>query len=120
MSKLGLIIKKLTNPVKEKDSRIILIQKLETLTVYLEQCKVSPWSEYFRISLQMIKNHDSEGINKILSCYGGMGSFNDLYISKFNGHNISENDENKVNRIIRDLSNEIYVLCSELKRELNK
>jgi len=37
ISKLGLIIKKLKNPVKEKDSRIILIHKLETLTGYLEQ-----------------------------------------------------------------------------------
>ena len=37
MSKLSLIIKKLKNPVKEKDSRIILIHKLETLTGYLEQ-----------------------------------------------------------------------------------
>jgi len=103
MSKLGLLIKKLANPAKKKDSRIILIQKLETLTGYLEQCNVSPWSNYFRISLQMIKNHDSEGINKILSCYGGMGSFNDLYISKSNGHNIIEKDENKVSLFLTGL-----------------
>ncbi|HOA07633.1 MAG TPA: hypothetical protein PK419_05125 [Spirochaetota bacterium] len=105
---------------KEKDSRIILIEKLETLTGYLEQCNVSPWSKYFRISLQMIINRDGEGINEILSYYGGMGSFNDLYISKLNGHSISEKDESKVNRTISDLSNEIYMLCSEIKRELNK
>ncbi|HOA07631.1 MAG TPA: hypothetical protein PK419_05135 [Spirochaetota bacterium] len=43
MSKLSLIIKKLKNPVKEKDSRIILIEKLETLTAYLEKYNIRPW-----------------------------------------------------------------------------
>lgn len=54
------------------------------------------------------KESDIYLIEEILSWYGGMGSFNDLFISSYNDHQVSENDENKLNNDLNGIRSDIY------------
>lgn len=66
-----------------------------------------------------ITYHDCE---KILSWYGGMGSFNDLLICPQNNHQIGSEDFNEVNQKLQLLQSEISRLSRKLRRcisELN-
>jgi len=47
-------------------------------------------------------------IEEILSWYGGAGSFNDLFISSYNDHQVSENDEDKLNNDLSGIRSDIY------------
>ena len=51
------------------------------------------------------------GASNVVRMYGGMGSINDLYICKMNGHNISEDRESEVNEKVRGLLSNIYAKC---------
>lgn len=44
----------------------------------------------------------------IKSWYGGMGSFNDLYISKEGGDAVAEAEEQAVNHRLKELRTELY------------
>ena len=57
---------------------------------------------------------------KILSWYGGMGSFNDLLISNHNGHAIKQRDEDVVNEELSDLRNKIYLEAKDVVDQINR
>ncbi len=52
----------------------------------------------------------------MLNKFGGMGSLNDLYICKENGHNIQSGEESTVNQKVTELLNEVYKGCKLLVR----
>jgi hypothetical protein len=89
---------------------------METLNSLLKSCETllssveEPfWSRKIRDILERnISFFDKEVPKEILSWYGGMGSFNDLQLSKFNGHLILAKDEDKLNDKLDDLREEIY------------
>lgn len=45
---------------------------------------------------------------EILSWFGGMGSLNDLVISKINGHSVSPETEEKINMELNKMRIELY------------
>lgn len=103
-----------------KDNVDELILKIEKLIDLLDKFHIDFWSSRFKESLRMINNRDFHGIELILSCFGGMGSFNDLVISKYNGDNIKEENEDSINKELKKLSNEIYTLANNIKRDFLK
>ena len=61
---------------------IELIGELKELVVFLDKENESHWCAWFKRCLSMIENSDYQGIERVLGAYGGMGSFNDLVLTK--------------------------------------
>jgi hypothetical protein len=59
---------------------------------------------------------DVSRVEEVLSWYGSMGSFSDVYISSMNDHAVSEDDEDRLNTELAKLRTSIYELASEIKR----
>jgi len=94
-----------------------LILKIEKLIDLLDEFEDDGfWSKKFKESLRRIENRDFSGIELILSFYGGMGSFNDLIISRYNHYNITKKDEETVNEELEKLRSDIFTLATNIKR----
>lgn len=52
----------------------------------------------------------------IVSWFGGMGSFNDLWILRANGHRVEQDQESAANAKLDELTSEIYRIAEELAR----
>jgi hypothetical protein len=52
--------------------------------------------------------------SRVLSMFGGMGSINDLYICKINGHRIEKSQESTVNNELQDHLTEVHKGCVDL------
>ncbi len=57
------------------------------------------------------KVNSDQSARNLIGCFGGMGSLNDLYICKVNGHKIDSSEEIEVNEKIRDLLTSIHEKC---------
>jgi len=93
---------------------IILLE--ETITL-LRSHGVNSWADWLARDVKYLKERDFQGIKHLLSAFGGMGSFNDVYICPENGHNILENEVERVNQHLNDLQNEIYLQAKQIKKE---
>jgi hypothetical protein len=68
---------------READERYDrLLADLGTLHQWLEDRGESLWADWLASSRQQIMAHDGNGLSHLLRAYGGMGSFNDLQISR--------------------------------------
>jgi hypothetical protein len=103
-----------------KDNVDTLIEKVDELIRLMEKHNEKYWSEYFRKAIGMVKDRNFRGIELILKSFGGMGSFNDLVITRINGHTIQERDEEMVNEKMKELKENIYKLSIEIKHEYYK
>jgi len=54
-------------------------------------------------------------VDEIISWYGGMGSINDLTISRFNGHAISREQEAPLNEQFDGIRTDLYKLAVILR-----
>jgi hypothetical protein len=75
------------------------------------------WANWLEEGCSRIRDRDFTGVQHILSGFGGMGSFNDLYICPTNHHAIEERNVDTVNNKLRSLSSEIYKLARDLQNE---
>ena len=75
------------------------------------------WANWLEEGCSRIRDRDFAGVQHILSGFGGMGSFNDLYICPTNHHVIEERNVDRVNNKLRALSSEIYKLARDLQNE---
>ena len=57
-------------------------------------------------------------IDEILSWYGGMGSFSDVYLSTLNDHDVTQENEDEVNSSLSGLRSSIYETAMKAKLEL--
>ena len=75
------------------------------------------WADKIKTVLKKIENGDiaSYVFEEIQSWFGGMGSFNDLVISRYNDHLIDEKDEQRLNDHLNKLRREIYDEVIRLK-----
>ena len=80
-----------------------LNQEIEELNAILSKYGERKW--------KVSKVFSKSGASDVVRMFGGMGSINDLYICKINGHNISENIESEVNERIHNLLSSIYEKC---------
>jgi hypothetical protein len=75
------------------------------------------WADWLVEASSRIRSRDFSGIEHILSGFGGVGSFNDVYICPANHHLIKERHVIKVNDRLRVLSSGIYELTRKLQDE---
>jgi hypothetical protein len=96
-----------------------LIAVLDETVAFLDRYGVSHWAKWLERDRDLVAKGDFSGVAHLLTAFGGMGSFNDLYICKANGHAIEDTDEPQANAILNKLSSRLYDLAAELKRERN-
>jgi ABC-type transporter Mla MlaB component len=104
------------NDLKQKTQHLIsILEQIEQLLVaHGEQ----HWSAWIKRDLTAIKRYDAHGIAHLLSAYGGMGSFNDLWLCAVNGHRIGESEVIEVNDKLSALRSEAYTLAKDIKPKI--
>jgi len=85
----------------------------------LKKYGIPQWQEWLEKDKRLIENSDSYGIEHLLSAFGGMGSFNDLYICRENGHMIKENETDSVNRQLNVLREQLLKLATAIREEVS-
>lgn len=94
-----------------------LIQQLMTCEALLRSVGEDFWANKIQSILKRGRDRlELYLLEDILSWYGGMGSFNDLLISKYNDHLVEGKNEEKLNEDLSRLRNEIYHEAMRLKR----
>jgi len=104
------------NDRKQKTQQLISI--LEQIVHLLVTHGELHWSAWIARDIATIKKHDSYGIVHLLSAYGGMGSFNDLWLCAANGHRIDDPEVIEVNDKLSALKSEAYTLAKDIEREI--
>lgn len=94
-----------------------LIQLLIACEALLRSVGEIFWADKIQSALKKGENSaDIYMLEEILSWYGGMGSFNDLMISRYNDHLVDEKDEEKLNDELNRLRGRIYQETIRLKQ----
>ena len=93
-----------------------LLSTLEQITSVLRKHGEEHWLQWILRDVTLIREGDLRGLEHLLSAYGGMGSFNDLYICAENGHRIERSDVEPVNEELRALASQAYDLARHLQR----
>ena len=83
---------------------------LDQLIIMLKDDKQDNWAEWFLNAKDLLSEDIESSVSKILGAYGGMGSFNDTYLTK-----ITRDNEN-----FSKLRNHLWELATEVKTELRK
>lgn len=104
------------DPMKKKIRQLIII--LEQIECLLVTCGEQHWSAWITRDITAIKKHDFHGIVHLLSAYGGMGSFNDLWLCAANGHRIGESEIMDVNDKLSALRSRAYTLAKEIENKI--
>lgn len=63
---------------------------------------------------------DAHGLTRLLSAYGGMGSFNDLVIHPVNGHSVPKEEVDLVNRSVAELRSALYADATALHNDFTR
>lgn len=94
-----------------------LIQLLISCEALLRSVGETFWSGKIQSALKKGGNSiDIYLLEEILSWYGGMGSFNDLIISRYNDHLVADKDEENLNDELNRLRSQMYQEAMRLKR----
>ncbi|MFT7559498.1 MAG: hypothetical protein ACI93R_001409 [Flavobacteriales bacterium] len=59
-----------------------LIDTLAQLIDILDRDGKTHWSQWMRVAKKRIEESDLYGVDKVLAAYGGIGTFNETYLSK--------------------------------------
>jgi len=105
-----------------KNPKDKLICTLEELIKLLDSDGVSHWSAWMKSAKERISRDDSSGLQKLLSAYGGMGSFNDLIVGQRTSAGKFEwkPGAQELNGRLEKLRNEAYDLAVELRAPKNQ
>lgn len=97
------------------DNASVLLAGLHDCAHLLRRVQESFWSEKLeQMAVADAEQISPEKISEILTWFGGMGSFNDLFISQTNGHQILPDDEERANEELEALRNQVYEAATEL------
>lgn len=77
------------------------------------------WAEKLEAVLELINRRDAVGLDRLLALFGGMGSLNDLVLSRHNGHSIAEAEEKAANEALSAHLNRAFVLAREVVRNID-
>jgi hypothetical protein len=66
------------------------------------------WVPWFDAVHRQLMAHDAHGLDRLLSGFGGMGSFNDLVIHPLNGHSVADQEVGPVNDELDRLRSVMY------------
>lgn len=89
-------------------------QVLTTLEYLLDKAGEDSWRDWLRQDIDLWRSR--KDVTHHLSAYGGMGSFNDIWICAQNGHNVTKAQEPWVNSLFEILKG----LCFRLAHEPEK
>lgn len=95
-----------------------LIEVLDETVAFLEAQDESFGSSKLRRSRKLLEQEDFRGIQKLLSLFGGMGSFGDFMFSPVNGNAATQSEADRLNSQLGKLTNEIGDLAGEIHREV--
>jgi hypothetical protein len=93
-----------------------LIERIKETVSLLEQVREEHWCNWMMKSLRYLENSDYYGIEHLRDAFGGMGSFNDLLISKDNGYPITDAEYGPINDRLDRLRDELYELADFIRR----
>lgn len=93
-----------------------LCDRLRETVELLTNVGADYWADWLDESLSRIQLSDLSGVDYLLRAYGGMGSFNDLMITRSNGHSVSEADGQEINMRLEVLRSALYELAADVRR----
>jgi hypothetical protein len=88
-----------------------LLTVLDELQALLRRVGERHWSSWVEASARTIRGGDLAGVEHLLSAYGGMGSFNDLFLHSTNGHEVSASEVELTNRELSRLRSRAWDLA---------
>jgi uncharacterized protein DUF6966 len=96
------------------DSRARLVAALSDTAELLRSHAVEYWPERLESYAEWVRLADMESVPSLAAEFGGMGSFNDVWIDPRNGHRITLEQVQTVNQRFSKLRAEIYELARSL------
>ena len=105
-----------TVPHDDPESMSDLLSKLVEAIALLDRIGEERWATWLRSDLAHLQRGDANGLNHLLSAYGGMGSLNDLYIDPANGHPVTAAEAVALDAEWRALCNDMYKVARALRR----
>jgi hypothetical protein len=94
----------------------LLVELLTETAALLRRYGETHWAAWMERDAALLRRSDAEGIRHLLSAFGGMGSFNDLWLDPRNGHAVTESAVVAVNEDLSDRQARIYRLATELNK----
>ena len=96
------------------DSEARLVAALNETANLLRSHAVEQWPERLESHADRVRLGHIDAASSLLAEFGGMGSFTDLWIDPRNGHHITQDRVQPVNRRLEKLRSEIYRLTQSL------
>jgi hypothetical protein len=99
-----------------------LIQVLQAVERLLDEQHETRWRNWISMSRRRLINSDFAGIEKLLSAYGGMGSFNDLVVGYYerDGTVCQRNGGEQANQTLNTLRDRAWELATAIKHEFQQ
>ena len=96
------------------DARARLVAVLSEAGALLRSHAVEHWPERLESHAERVRLGHIDAVSALLAEFGGMGSFNDVWIDPRNGHRITPDRVQPVNQHFDKLRAEIYRLALSL------
>ena len=80
-----------------------LIATLDRIVALLKRHGEEHWSWWLRHDAELLRRDDLAGLDHLLASFGGMGSFNDVYLCPENGAKIASHEVRPVNEELQRL-----------------
>ncbi|MFN3133210.1 DUF6966 domain-containing protein [Roseibium sp.] len=93
-----------------------LHKALQDCQTLLDQSDEQFWARKIKDAIQHYDSSKGPSPRSILSWFGGTGSFNDLFLSSYNGHLIPDGEETHLNERFRYHRSVIYELADKLAK----
>ena len=94
-----------------------LLRALQEVVELLKAHNERRWAFRLEGDLERLREGDTGALEHLLSAYGGMGSFSDLYLCEQNGHTISIGETSPINDHLRALASRIWQLARDRQRD---
>ena len=95
-----------------------LLLDLDELAKVLRKYGENRWADLLAKDRLALEAFETRAIEHLLSAFGGMGSFNDLFLHPSNGHSIKEEEVAGVEEHLADISSQIWINAKYLKQKL--
>jgi hypothetical protein len=88
-----------------------LVQTLEQMAAVLARCGETIWSQKIASDLSLLQKGDNYGAERFLTYFGGMGSINDVWLCRMNGHSVPKERESETNEEFHALREHAWKLA---------
>jgi hypothetical protein len=93
---------------------------LQRTVVLLKKCGEKRWAFKLEGYLEQLNGGNLGAIDQLLGTYGGMGSFNDLYLCPHNGHQLTLTETPVINERLNKLGHQMWEAATQLRRQLDR